>query len=147
MNYNTGAYNKPLNYSSIPFGNYNLGKYNSGSSYDQQFFPTYAERIFDIFVTQGIRYTNFFTVKDTSGKHINLSGCTFSGSLHTHYGSQPTANLVVYPIDIKAGKVALSMGAGVTEKLEKTRYVFHIDVTNSGGSFNVLHGQALITNR
>jgi hypothetical protein len=148
MNYNNhSCYSGSLNYAGVPFGNYNLGVYDSGNSYDQPFITEYEERTLDLYVNQGIRFYTLVIVRDKTGNPINLSECSFKGSVDSYYNSGPMDPMTVYAVDAKNGKLALSMSQESTDKLKKSRYVYSVDVISNTIAINVLRGQLMITNR
>lgn len=146
MNYNKGAYNQKLNYRGIFFGNYNNGSYRAFSPYKQVNLSLLKSADVDLFVDRGDEYLEIITIKDAAGTPVNLSGCTYSGSM-SRYFEGATTPITVQPVDAKTGKIALSMPASRTDTLIHPRYVYTINIQMDGIITKVLHGQILITNR
>lgn len=87
----------------------------------------------DIFIDQGSTYASTIDVLDPNGYALNLTGYSARGQIRKTYTS---ANVIHFTTNINQpslGKVNISLTAAQTRAMKPGRYVYNVEVYNSGG--------------
>jgi len=101
----------------------------------------------NIVVDQGADYSASIDVADSDGDNIDLSGYTASGQIRKTYSSSTAVDFAVSIANpASAGILNISLSNTQTNAMKAGRYVYDIEITNSGGvKTRVLEGQVEIT--
>ena len=101
----------------------------------------------NIVVDQGADYSASIDVADSDGDNIDLSGYTASGQIRKTYSSSTAVDFAVSIANpASAGILNISLSNTQTNAMKAGRYVYDIEITNSGGvKTRVLEGQLEIT--
>jgi hypothetical protein len=99
----------------------------------------------NIYIDQGASYASVIDVKDGNGLPFNLTGYISRGQIRKSYSSNqyvPFATSINTPL---TGKVSLSLIASQTRAMKAGRYIYYVEVYNSGGHvIRVAEGQVEI---
>jgi hypothetical protein len=101
----------------------------------------------NIVVDQGADYSASIDVTDSDGDNIDLSGYTAAGQIRKTYSSSTAVDFTVAVASpASAGILNISLSNTQTNAMKAGRYVYDIEITNSGGvKTRVLEGQVEIT--
>lgn len=101
----------------------------------------------NIVVDQGADYSASIDVTDSDGDNIDLSGYTAAGQIRKTYSSSTAVDFTVAVASpASAGILNISLSNTQTNAMKAGRYVYDIEITNSGGAkTRVLEGQVEIT--
>ena len=93
-------------------------------------------------VDQGPDFSSAIDVTDSDGDPVSLVGYTVAGQIRKHYNSSTKVDFVATVSNATAGIVSLSLSAATTNAMKAGRYVYDVEITNSGGTkTRVLEGQ------
>ena len=93
-------------------------------------------------VDQGTDFTASVDVTDTDGDALNLTGFTVAGQARRSYYSSTATNLTCAVANDTAGVITVSLSAAQSDAMKPGRYVYDVEITNSGGvKTRVLEGQ------
>ena len=96
-------------------------------------------------VDQGSDFSTAINLTDDGGNALNLSGYTGAAQIRKYYTSTTSYN---FGVDITAntGQITLSLTANTTNNITAGRYVYDLEITDSGGVVSrVLEGIVTIT--
>ncbi|OUU52336.1 MAG: hypothetical protein CBC25_03335 [Pelagibacteraceae bacterium TMED65] len=93
-------------------------------------------------VDQGTDFTASVDVTDTDGDALNLTGFTVAGQVRRSYYSSSATNLTCAVSNATSGIITVSLSATQSDAMKPGRYVYDVEITNSGGTkTRVLEGQ------
>lgn len=97
-------------------------------------------------IDQGATFSTDIDLTDVNGDPINLTGYTANSVVKKWYTSSTSVPFIT-SINALAGVLTLSMNANTTASLEPGRYVYDVDVTESGTNAvsRVLEGYVTVT--
>lgn len=96
-------------------------------------------------VDQGSDFSTAINLTDDDGNALNLAGYTGAAQIRKYYTSTTSYN---FDVDITAntGQITLSLTANTTNNITAGRYVYDLEITDSGGVVSrVLEGIITIT--
>jgi len=96
-------------------------------------------------VDQGSDFSTAINLTDDDGDALNLAGYTGEAQIRKYYTSTTSYN---FDVDITAntGQITLSLTANTTNNITAGRYVYDLEITDSGGVVSrVLEGIITIT--
>jgi len=96
-------------------------------------------------VDQGSDFSTAINLTDDDGNALNLAGYTGAAQIRKYYTSTTSYN---FDVDITAntGQITLSLTANTTNNITAGRYVYDLEITDSGGIVSrVLEGIITIT--
>ena len=96
-------------------------------------------------VDQGSDFSTAINLTDDDGDALNLSGYTGAAQIRKYYTSTTSYD---FDVDITAntGQITLSLTANTTNNITAGRYVYDLEITDSGGVVSrVLEGIVTIT--
>ena len=100
----------------------------------------------DLTLEQGVDYSVDFTIRNTDGTPLNLTGYASSCYMRKTYGST-----VAYPFNVSfinrlTGDIAISMASSVTSGISGGRYVYDIVLTDPNSvKSRVIQGNILVS--
>ena len=93
-------------------------------------------------VDQGTDFTASVDVTDTDGDALNLTGFTVAGQVRRSYYSSTAVTLTCAVSNATSGIITVSLSATQSDAMKPGRYVYDVEITNSGGTkTRVLEGQ------
>lgn len=93
-------------------------------------------------VDQGTDFTASVDVTDTDGDALNLTGFTVAGQVRRSYYSSTAITLTCAVANATSGVITVSLSAAQSDAMKPGRYVYDVEITNSGGvKTRVLEGQ------
>tara|TARA_E500000318_G_scaffold105256_1_gene111985 strand:+ start:45 stop:380 length:336 start_codon:yes stop_codon:yes gene_type:complete len=93
-------------------------------------------------VDQGTDFTASVDVTDTDGDALNLTGFTVAGQVRRSYYSSTAITLTCAVSNATSGIITVSLSATQSDAMKPGRYVYDVEITNSGGTkTRVLEGQ------
>ena len=96
-------------------------------------------------IEQGTDYVTSVNLTDDDGNPISLSGYTGAGQIRKYYTSTTAVDFSV-SIEANTGVVTLVLTSGQTNAMEAGRYVYDVELTDSGNTISrVLEGIVTIT--
>jgi hypothetical protein len=99
----------------------------------------------NITIEKGVYFENTFTINNSDGTPLNLSGYSAVSKIKKHPSSSSSHSFSV-SITASTGKIVISMGNTTTSELSEGRNYYDIVVTSSGGiKSRVIEGMALVT--
>ena len=100
----------------------------------------------NIVIDQGSTFLLVFELTDEDKIPINLIGVTANGAMRKYY---TTSNLVNFSTTTNGeyGSVSLTLTANQTNSLVPGRYVYDVELNNSGVISRVVEGYATVTPR
>jgi hypothetical protein len=87
----------------------------------------------NLFIDQGTTFTTIVTLTDTDGNVIDISGYTGAAQMRKHYTSS-TAKTFTVSLGGVNGTIELSMTANTTANIEAGRYLYDVELTDTGGT-------------
>lgn len=86
----------------------------------------------NIVVDQGSTFNTTIDITDENDQPLDLSGYTGQAQMRKHYTS---SNAVPFGVSINPtlGSIALSLSANATIQITPGRYVYDVELTDSGG--------------
>ncbi len=100
----------------------------------------------NIYIDQGSTYASIIDVKDSNGLPFNLTGYLSRGKIrksHTSSTAMSFATSINFPLQ---GKVGISLTSTQTRAMKAGRYVYDIEIYNSGDHvMRVVEGQLEIS--
>jgi len=91
-------------------------------------------------VDQGADYETSITLTDSNGTALDLTGYTGAAQIRKYYTSSNATNFTV-SITANTGLVELSLTSNTTNSMAGGRYVYDVEMTDSGGTVSrVLEG-------
>lgn len=103
----------------------------------------------NIVVDQGADFSTTITVTDANGDIVDLFGYTAEGQIRKHYTSSTKVDFVVaFGTPRTDGLLTLSLSAANTSVMEAGRYVYDVNLTESGGTVSrMVEGICTVTPR
>lgn len=100
----------------------------------------------DIFIDQGSTYASTIDVLDPNGLPFDLSGYSARGQIRKTYASANAIDFTTNINDPESGKVNISLSATQTRVMKSGRYVYDVEIYNSGGNvIRIREGQVEIS--
>lgn len=102
----------------------------------------------NIIVDQGTTFSTQVTVTSANGSPLSLAGYTASAQLRKHYASaNSTSFSVAIASNSQTGVITLELPASTTQTLAAGRYVYDLEIYNSGNTVvtRVVEGIVTIT--
>jgi hypothetical protein len=100
----------------------------------------------NIYIDQGSTYASVIDVKDSNGLPFNLTSYLSRGQIRKSYSSSNAtsfATSINLPLE---GKVGVSLTATQTRGMKPGRYVYDVEIYNSGGHvIRIAEGQVEIS--
>ena len=98
----------------------------------------------NIQMDQGSTFSTIVNLTDENGDAINLSTYTGAAQMRKHYTS---TNSVSFTVSLTSnGQVTLSLTANQTANIVAGRYVYDVEVTDSGGTISrIVEGIVTVT--
>jgi hypothetical protein len=91
----------------------------------------------NLIVDQGASFETTLNLTDENDDAVSLVGYTGAGQIRKHYSSSTATNFTV-TLGGLAGTVTLGLTANSTANLVAGRYVYDVEVTDSGGTVSRL---------
>jgi hypothetical protein len=91
----------------------------------------------NLIVDQGASFETTLNLTDDNDEAVSLLGYTGAGQIRKHYTSSTATNFTV-TLGGNSGAVTLSLAANTTANLVAGRYVYDVEVTDSGGTVSRL---------
>ena len=103
--------------------------------------------ISNLFVDSGSDYSNIITVASSTGTALDLTSYTVKSQLRKSYGSSTAYAFTASVYDATAGKIRLQLAADASSAIPEGRYLYDIEITNTGTSAKtrVLEGIVTVT--
>lgn len=99
----------------------------------------------NIVVDQGSSFSTSINLTDTSDNIITLANYTGAAQLRKHYTSSQSTPFEV-TITPSTGEVRLDLSANTTATLAPGRYVYDVELTDSGGTVSrIVEGIVTVT--
>ena len=100
----------------------------------------------DIFIDQGTSYASTIDVFDPNGLPLNLTDYSARGQIRKTYASANAIDFTTNINDPETGKVHISLTAAQTRVMKPGRYVYDVEIYNSGGNvIRISEGQVEIS--
>jgi hypothetical protein len=100
----------------------------------------------DIYLEQGVTYTNQITLDDSTGEPYNLTGFTVkSQAKKSYYSTNPTITFDAIIYDANNGVIQLSANSAVTANVAPGKLVYDIIIMGSNNVTRVLEGQIFVS--
>lgn len=100
----------------------------------------------NIYIDQGSTYASVVDVKDSNGLPFNLTGYSSRGQIRKSYSSSASVPFATSANSPLTGQVSLSLTATQTRVMKPGRYVYDVEIYNSGGHVvRVAEGQVEIS--
>ncbi len=96
-------------------------------------------------VDQGASFSANIDVVDNDGDALNINGYTVAGQLRKTYSSTTATDFTTSIINASAGVAQISLTATQTGALKAGRYVYDVEINNSGTITRVIEGQIEVT--
>lgn len=98
----------------------------------------------NLLIDQGATFSTVIDLVDETGTPINLSSYTGASQLRRHYTS---SNATSFSVSLTSnGVVTLALTANQTASLTAGRYVYDVEVTDSGGTVSrIVEGIVTVT--
>jgi hypothetical protein len=103
----------------------------------------------DIFIDQGSTYIGNIPVIGSNNLPVNLEGYSARGQIRRSHYSSIFTSFVCQILDSENGIVTISLTPIQTSALKPGRYVFDVEIYNSGGTdvVRISEGQVTVTPR
>lgn len=98
----------------------------------------------NLVIDQGATFEVVLDLTDENGDVLNLIGYTANSQLRKWYTSSNSTNFTT-SIDDIAGTITLSLTANQTANLTAGRYVYDVELTNSGVISRIIEGIVTVT--
>lgn len=95
----------------------------------------------NITIDQGTTFTYNFTVSDTNGDPVDLSGYTANSQMRKSYSS---SNATTFTCATSTGQVTISLTANQTANVVAGRYVYDVELTAANGAVT-RHVEGIVT--
>ena len=92
-------------------------------------------------VDQGTDFSSNVDVTDADGDAISLVGYTVKGQIRKHYNSSTAVDFQASISNASAGIISLALSAATTNGMKAGRYVYDVEIDQSGTKTRVLEGQ------
>lgn len=100
----------------------------------------------NLLIDQGSDFNTTIAVADASGGRYNLTDYTPRGQMRKSYNSSTAYAFNVAVSNAINGEIELSISANSTSSMSAGRYVYDIEIENTGGSITrVLEGVVTLT--
>ena len=100
----------------------------------------------NIYIDQGSTYSSVIDVKDSNGLPFNLTGYLSRGQIRKSYSSSTAVSFATSINTPLSGKVGLSLTASQTRSMKPGRYLYDVEIFNSGGHVvRIAEGQVEIS--
>lgn len=102
----------------------------------------------NIIIDQGTTFSTEITVTQANGAPLGLSGYTAAGQIRKHYASMNSTPFTVSTgANADLGVLTVSLSANTTQTLTAGRYVYDIELYNSGNTVvtRVVEGMVTVT--
>ena len=99
----------------------------------------------NITIDQGASFSANIDVTDTDGNALNLTGYSVAGQMRKTYSSSTATNFSASIANAANGTVQISLSATQTNALKAGRYVYDVEINNSGTITRVVEGQLEVT--
>lgn len=97
-------------------------------------------------IEQGVDFEITITVRNKNNVPLNLLGYSAESEVRKHYSSTSSYPFSITFVDRENGRIALSMGHGITETLSEGRYVYDIVLTSPNDlRTRVIQGTVLVS--
>ena len=100
----------------------------------------------NLYVDQGDTYRKTFTVKNSLGLAIDLTGLSVECSAKRYYNTRRNYNMTATIESAIDGKIVLEFLEQDTRALTNDRYVFAVRLRDSTMAVTIMEGQILVTN-
>jgi len=99
----------------------------------------------DLVIPQGTTYSYTFSVKDSNGDLMNLSGYTANSHMRREYAST-NATIAFTTLVNTAGYVTISTTPAQTSPIEARRYVYDVEINDGSNNITrISEGFVIIT--
>ena len=100
----------------------------------------------DIFIDQGSTFSSTIEVKNVNGTPFVLTGYSARGQIRKSYSSLTAVSFATNINVATSGNVGISLTATQTRAMKPGRYVYDVEVYNSGGHvLRIAEGQVEIS--
>tara|TARA_R110000803_G_scaffold151947_1_gene217026 strand:+ start:459 stop:791 length:333 start_codon:yes stop_codon:yes gene_type:complete len=99
----------------------------------------------NITIDQGTDFTSAVDVTDADGDAVNLGGYTAAGQIRKTYSSSTAVNFTATVSNAASGIITIALSAAQTGAMKAGRYVYDVEIDQSGTKTRVLEGQVEIT--
>tara|TARA_B100000073_G_C23485447_1_gene473360 strand:+ start:124 stop:453 length:330 start_codon:yes stop_codon:yes gene_type:complete len=99
----------------------------------------------NITVDQGASFSANVDVTDSDGDAVNLTGYTVAAQMRKTYSSTTATDFSCSVVNATAGTIQISLSATQTNALKAGRYVYDVEINNSGTITRVIEGQVEVT--
>lgn len=86
----------------------------------------------NLVIDQGTSFESVLNLKDDDENPVNLTGYTGAGQIRKHYSSSNSTSFTI-ALGGANGTVTISLSANTTANLVAGRYVYDVEVTDTGG--------------
>jgi hypothetical protein len=103
--------------------------------------------IANLYVDSGSDYSNIITIASSTGSALDLTNYTVKSQMRKSYGSSTAYDFTASVYDAATGKIRLQMTAANTSLIPNGRYLYDIEITNTGNGAKtrVLEGIVIVT--
>lgn len=98
----------------------------------------------NLVIDQGATFSADLSLTDDNGDVMNLNGYTANSQMRKWYTSSNSTSFVT-AINVATGTITLSLTANQTANLVAGRYVYDVEVTESGVVSRVVEGIVTVT--
>lgn len=98
----------------------------------------------NLVVDQGATFETTINLTDDNGDLVDLTGYTGAGQIRKHYTSSNATNITV-TLGGANGTVTLGLSANATANLTAGRYVYDVELTNTGTVSRIFEGIVTVT--
>lgn len=102
----------------------------------------------ELYADQGATFNNIINLSDDiTNSVINITGYSVSSQMRrSYYSTNATATFTCTITDAANGEIKLSLTAGQTANIKSGRYLFDVNIVDTGGITNrVLEGIITVT--
>lgn len=92
-------------------------------------------------VDQGTDFSSNVDVTDADGDAVSLVGYTVKGQIRKHYNSSTAVDFQASISNASGGIISLGLSAATTNGMKAGRYVYDVEIDQSGTKTRVLEGQ------
>jgi hypothetical protein len=100
----------------------------------------------DLYIDQGDSYYKVFTVKNSLGIVIDLTGLSVECSVKRYYNTHKSYNMRASIASAVEGKILLQMTEQDSRALYEDRYVYSVRLRDNTMAVTIMDGQILVTN-
>jgi hypothetical protein len=99
----------------------------------------------NLVIDQGSTFSADLNLADENGDPLILNGYTANSQIRKWYSSTNAAATFTTAINVESGVISLNLSANQTSNLVSGRYVYDVELTDSGGVSRIVEGIVTVT--